>query len=127
MNRLCQTVGAEKRRSSPYHPEGNGQAERSIQTIKGIARRITAERKLEKYQWPTILQEATFMMNTTLNSGIGVTPFEAMHGDKAMLPSVIASPDTNTNGGKDQNEILEENRTKVRTMWRKVEEDLDRS
>ena len=32
VNHLCKNIGAEKRRSSPYYHEGNGQAERSIQT-----------------------------------------------------------------------------------------------
>ena len=36
INALCKDLDIEKRRSSPYHPEGNGQAERRVQTVKII-------------------------------------------------------------------------------------------
>ena len=33
VNMICKQLGMDKRRSSPYHPEGNGQAERSVQSV----------------------------------------------------------------------------------------------
>ena len=35
---LCEHFGIEKRHSSPYHPEGDGQVERSVETIKQTMR-----------------------------------------------------------------------------------------
>ena len=45
---LLQEIGAEKRRSSPYHCEGDGLAERSIQSVKTLIRCLVAERNLRK-------------------------------------------------------------------------------
>ena len=46
---LCTELGIEKRRSSPYHPEGDGQVERSIQTVKAILRCIMHEEEKASY------------------------------------------------------------------------------
>ena len=43
MNELCEQLGIKKRRSSPYHLEGDGQAERSVQTVKALIRCVCAE------------------------------------------------------------------------------------
>ena len=46
--------GIKKRRSSPYHPQGDGQSERGIQTTKQTLRCMLAEKKLEKESWHQI-------------------------------------------------------------------------
>ena len=48
VNEFCQKIGAEKRRSSPYHPEGDGLAERSTRSVKTLIRYLVAERNLPK-------------------------------------------------------------------------------
>ena len=127
INELCKDIGAEKRRSSPYHPEGNGQAERCIATMKGLARRIVAERGMEKHDWPGILQEACFMMNVTINSSIGVTPFEAMYGDNAVLPSPIITPRIGTDDAIEASDRIEEAKNQTSEVWKKVQTNLDDS
>ena len=76
VNQLCNEIGAEKRRSSPYHPEGDGQAERSIQTIKTMVRCMVAEKTAEKHNWPSILQEVVFAHNVSPNSSTSISPYE---------------------------------------------------
>ncbi len=68
VNDLCKKLGIEKRRSSPYHPEGNGQAERSVQSIKTLVRCVMADENLPKYAWPSILQKSSFMHNAYVNA-----------------------------------------------------------
>ena len=46
---LCTKWGIEKRCCSPYHPEGNGQAERSIQSAKTLIQCVAAEENILKY------------------------------------------------------------------------------
>ena len=65
-------LGVGKLRSSPYHPQGDGQAERNIQTVKQTLRCILADRELEKDCWPSILQEVAHTLNT-------LPPFHIMH------------------------------------------------
>ena len=56
--------GIEKRHTSPYHPQADGLAERSIGHVKQVARCLTIDRGLEKDAWPSILTEVTFIAIT---------------------------------------------------------------
>ena len=63
INELCEQLGIKKHRSSPYHPEGDSQAERSVQTVKAlIIRYISAEESVPKYAWHSILQQVALFI-----------------------------------------------------------------
>ena len=68
MREMCDEFGIEKRHTSPYHPQADGLAERSIGLIKQVARCLTLDRNLEKGAWPTLLPEVTFYCNNIENS-----------------------------------------------------------
>ena len=87
INELCEQLGTEKLISSPYHPEGDGQAERSVQTVKALIRGISAEEGVPKYAWPSILQQVAFVHNSSVNTSTKYTPYELMYGDKPKLSS----------------------------------------
>ena len=95
--------------------------------MKGLARRIVAERGMEKHDWPGILQEACFMMNVTNNSSIGVTPFEAMYGDNAVLPSPIITPRIGMDDAIEASDRIEEAKNQTSKVWKKVQTNLDDS
>ena len=61
INRLCATLGISKLRSSPYHPQGDGQAERSVQSFKQALRCLLEERNIGETGWPSLVQELTFV------------------------------------------------------------------
>ena len=63
-----------------YHPQGDGQAERNIQTVKQTLRCILPQREFTKECWPEVLQEVAYTINTLPNSGTKLTPFHIMHG-----------------------------------------------
>ena len=60
VNALCTELGIEKWRSSPYNPEGDGQAERSVQTVRAILQCIMHKEGEANYTWPSRLQEVAF-------------------------------------------------------------------
>ena len=65
---MCEKFGIEKRHTSPYHPQADGLAERSIGHVKQVTRCLTIDRGLEKDAWSSILTEVTFYCNNIENS-----------------------------------------------------------
>jgi len=57
--------------TAPFHPEGNGQAERSNSTVLNVLRCLCNG---IPHQWPSILAEVEFAINSTPSS-TGQTPF----------------------------------------------------
>ena len=80
VNGLCERLGIAKLRSSPYHPEGDGQAERSVETFKQAMRCLLAERRIAETDWPALVQEVTFICNAYGNASTGYSPQEVMYG-----------------------------------------------
>ena len=79
---LLRRFRGKKLRSSPYHPQGDGQAERSIRTVKQTLRCIVSQRELTKESWPQVLQDVAYTINTLPNSCTNLTPFDIMHDTK---------------------------------------------
>ena len=86
MNNLCNTLNIEKHHSSPYHPEGDGMAERAIGTVKALIRCFLEEKDVSVYKWPDILQQVAFLFNASNFSSTGRSPHEIMSGENLDLP-----------------------------------------
>ena len=93
MSQLCDSFGIEKRRSSPYHPEGDGLAERTIQTVKQILRCKLQDRQLETEQWPLILSEVRSNYNSLPNNSTKFEPNELMYGVRFRSPAGVSLGD----------------------------------
>ena len=86
MHAICNTFGIEKRRSSAYHSQGNGFAERNIRNIREILRTILFDRNKPLSAWRELLPEVVFSLNTTESKAINTTPYEVVFGRPATLP-----------------------------------------
>ena len=65
---LCGKYGIRKLHSSAYHPEGDGEAERTIQSFKQTMRCCLGERKILTTDWPKLAQEISFICNSQINA-----------------------------------------------------------
>ena len=71
-----------KKRSSPYHPEGDGISERQIQTMKGLFRTKLNAKNLPANRWPELLPDVQLAMNNKTHTATKFAPAELMFGKK---------------------------------------------
>ena len=71
------------RKTTPYHPQTNGQTKRMNQTLVRILRKIVTESKRD---WDIKLTVALWTYRTTYKVTTWATPFSLMYGLEAILP-----------------------------------------
>ena len=81
MKLLCKALGIRKIRTTPYHPQGNGQCERFNQTLIKMIKTST-----DPTQWPKQLSALAFAYNNTPHAATGYSPYFLMHGRQQSLP-----------------------------------------
>ncbi|GJW68408.1 putative reverse transcriptase domain-containing protein [Tanacetum coccineum] len=69
--------------STTYHPETDGQSERTIQTLKDMLRARVID--FEK-GWERHLTQVEFFYNNSYHASIKAAPFEALYGQKCRSP-----------------------------------------
>ena len=80
---FCEKYGITRSTSSPYHPQGNGQAESiSKSLLKFIKRTLDDNKKA----WDSKLQFAIWADKVTIKKAIGVAPFDLVYGIQARMP-----------------------------------------
>ncbi|XP_059070597.1 uncharacterized protein LOC131860231 [Cryptomeria japonica] len=70
-------------KSTPYHPQANGQVEVTNRELENILTKTVA---LHKRDWAIWLLEAVWAYRTTLKTTTGLTPYEMVYGKKVVLP-----------------------------------------
>ncbi|CAJ2642348.1 unnamed protein product [Trifolium pratense] len=111
---LQEALGTKLRLSSAYHPQTDGQSERTIQSLEDLLRACVLEQGVS---WDSCLPLIEFTYNNSFHSSIGMAPFEALYGRRCRTPlcwfesgeSVILGP-----------EIVQETTEKIRMIREKM-------
>lgn len=82
---ICNRLGIRKVNTSVEHPQSDGLVERMNRTIKK-ALSIYCEK--DPANWDAYLPFVTFAINTSKQDSTGYSPYEAMYGRQAKLPSL---------------------------------------
>ncbi|KAI5436678.1 hypothetical protein KIW84_022983 [Lathyrus oleraceus] len=76
-------LGTKLRLSSAYHPQTDGQTERTIQSLEDLLRACVLEKG---GAWDCYLPLIEFTYNNSFHSSIGMAPFEALYGRRCRTP-----------------------------------------
>lgn len=85
MQAVCTRLGIKKIQTSVEHPESDGLLERMNRTLKTA---LSIYCQHDRTKWDQYLPFVTFSINTSKQKSTGFSPFEAMYGRKARLPSL---------------------------------------
>ena len=83
MQQLCEVTKIKKLRTTPYHPQGNGQCERFNQTLISMLGTLSHR---AKSKWPEMVSTLTHAYNCTKTLATGFSPFYLMYGRQPILP-----------------------------------------
>ena len=89
MKDLCQVFMIDETRTSPYHPQGNGQVERFIRVIADTISKYCAEKPQEGDLY---LPLVNFLYHDTVHKTLGTTPFSMLYGREAQYPIDLFYP-----------------------------------
>jgi hypothetical protein len=90
---FCQKYRIKHRFSTPYYPQGNGQAEVSNRTIMN---NLSKSLEKAKGKWVEKLPGVLWAYRTTKRVSTGETPFSLAYGAEAVIPAEVYMPTLRT-------------------------------
>ena len=86
---MCSLLGIEKIRTTPYHPQTNGSAERVHQTLQHMISKLDPEKRKK---WPAHIGLIIIAYNSTRSLVTGYSPYYLMFGRRPWLPIDMLFP-----------------------------------
>lgn len=83
LHELCNVMGITKTRTTSYHPQCDGQAERQNRTLQAMLNAFTSSRQ---HDWDLWLDSVTFAYNTSRHESLGTSPYEIVFGQVPRMP-----------------------------------------
>lgn len=85
----CRVLGIDKTRTTAYHPQGNGQVERTNRSLKSLLRAFVDQ---NIYDWDILLPKCLLAYRSTVHSSTGQTPSLMWTGREVRLPTDVRLP-----------------------------------
>ena len=82
---LCEVAGVQKLRTTPYHPQTNGQCERFNSTLLNMLVTLSPEQK----DWKTYVPAMVHAYNCTRNTATGYSPYYLLFGRESDSPLML--------------------------------------
>jgi hypothetical protein len=86
---MCQLFGIYRTRTTPLHPQSDGQTERANRTLLDILAKMTRD---SPGDWDLRLPYATMAYNSSVHSVTGETPYRLMYGREMRTPMTLFAP-----------------------------------
>jgi hypothetical protein len=80
---LHEALGTKLRLSSAYHPQTDGQTERTNQSLEDLLRACVLD---DRGSWDDVLPLIEFTYNNSFHTSIGMAPYEALYGRRCQTP-----------------------------------------
>ncbi|KAD2394393.1 hypothetical protein E3N88_41370 [Mikania micrantha] len=112
---LQKSLGTQLNLSTAYHPQTDGQSERTIQTLEDMLRTCILD---FGGNWDSHLPLIEFSYNNSYHSSIGCAPFEALYGRKCRSPICWTEVGDNRITGP---ELIQETTDKIAQIQRRLQ------
>lgn len=110
--------------STAFHPQTDGQTERTNRTLEQVLRAFVNEKQ---DNWDELLAYAEMAYNNAIQSSTGFSPYYINNGEHMMLPSALITVDENNNkkdNVSSNNEKVEEMVSRMRDTMELMKENL---
>ena len=119
---LCRMYGIKKTRTTPYHPQGNGQCERFNRTLHDLLRSLSPQKKR---RWTEHLPELVYAYNCTPHASTGYSPYHLLFGRSPRIPvDILLDVESNEEPNSPVNDWLAAHNERLRYAWDKAGEHL---
>ena len=118
LERLCRK---DKSRTTPYHPQGNGKAERFNRTLLGMLRTLPEQ---FKSKWKDQLPKLVHAYNCSPHDSTGYPPFQLLFGHAPRLPVDMLFDTPQSNKNKSYKAYVEEWRLALKGAYETVRKNM---